>query len=206
MSGYGSGRDSQRSKLYTAEDALLASEYNHSVTLEEAQQLVDKICQSKVLAKKFGKMTIKVVPHRGRGGVAKYETAWGGQRQIALGQFALSKLIVIHEVAHHMAGFQAQHGWKFARTYLDIVRNQMGQDAEKALRYSFREHKVKFNPPRKKRGPVSDEQRAELTARLAAARAAKDEKRAAAEQDMPALPEFNRITRSVGGVPWTSGS
>ena len=69
----------------------------------------------------------------------------------------------------------AWHGWEFCQTYLKVVGNVMGPEARDALKASFKEEKVRFTPPRKKR-ELTEEQKQILRARMAVARAAKNRK------------------------------
>jgi uncharacterized membrane protein len=63
----------------------------------------------------------------------------------------------------------AGHGWQFAETYLLLVRHVMGVDAHDRLKAQFKEHRVRFREPKKRR-ELSEEQRQALRERLYEAR------------------------------------
>ena len=157
-----------------------------AMTIEQCQALVDKVLASKYVQRKYSPQfhSLPVYPtHAGgrasAGGGWHYVRAhddyeWRG-RHIRLGVWARQPIVVLHEIAHHLAGLSHGHDWRFCQVMLDLVRHFMGREAHDALKASFKEHRVRFTEPRK-RGPVSPERRAQLVEQLAAARAAKADK------------------------------
>jgi len=184
-----SQRDSQRSKVYKAERnaGIQQSVYRKTaygsvgnreiqpMTIEECQKMVDKILTSKYVQRKYdssgiirwGK-SIRVVAGKS-GGMARDE--WG-VKTISLGIWGRQEFVVIHEVAHHLAGLHNKHNWRFCQVELDLVRHFMGKEAHDSLKAEFKKLKVKFTAPRKKR-ELTPEQRAILVERMAKAREAK---------------------------------
>jgi predicted SprT family Zn-dependent metalloprotease len=102
---------------------------------------------------------------------------------ITLPLWARNEPVMIHELCHLIVQHDyrckgpkpAWHGWEFCQTYLKVVGNVMGPEARDALKASFKEEKVRFTPPRKKR-ELTEEQKQILRARMAVARAAKNRK------------------------------
>lgn len=175
-------RDSQRSKVYAAEQSVLGwakpkdATYDtgrRNLTVEECQEYVDRITHTKWFEKKYGKgyaITVK----GGRSSAA----SWGGRRgHITVGVPSRMEWVLLHEVAHNVTTTQyghlvAGHAWQFCKNYLDLVHHYLGADAAKALKVAFRERRVRFTMPRERK-PLSEAQAAAQAERLAAARAAR---------------------------------
>lgn len=177
-------RDSQRSKLYAAERAsgLQLHKHQAGMSIEQCQALVDKILGSAYVQRKYGwrKGTIPVHATHG-GGRADYsggyhrdrvtgEVEWRG-RHIRLGVWARQPFIVIHEVAHHLAGYGHGHDWRFAEVTLDLTRHFLGAEAGAQLKAAYKAGRVRFRKPVKR--TITPERREALVIQLAAARAAK---------------------------------
>jgi hypothetical protein len=184
-------RDTQRAKLYRAEHASgLRGEVFPS--LMHVTDYVNRLRTSAWFKRTFGAHYIRVGD--GRGGVNARAV---GRSTIQLPLWARHEFTVLHEIAHLVrpvegwakgtAGLSitrggveylgrpaeethAWHGPQFAHTFLMLVRHKMGTEAERTLKAAFREHGVRYKAPR---APLSDERRAELAARLATLRAAK---------------------------------
>lgn len=167
-------RDTQRSRVYKSERKVL----HFAKPLREVKDIerfIKKQLKRKAITRRYPDATREVLVHDGGG--KRNASAYGGWK-ISIPLWARSDLIVIHELAHivahrHYRGSSiASHGWQFCAIYLDLVRFIMGREAHDALKASFKAHKVRFTQPRT-RAPMSPERKAELAARLAAARAAK---------------------------------
>jgi len=103
---------------------------------------------------------------------------------ITLPLWARNEPVMLHELCHLIVRHDyrprygsgspkpAAHGWEFCHVYLKVVGNVMGPEARELLKASLKEHRVKFNKPRKKRVYTEDELQI-LRARMAVARAAK---------------------------------
>jgi hypothetical protein len=138
-------RDSQRSKLYTAESVL--NNYGGADTfcsIGDAQAWVDNITRRAWYRRRFPSAT-RVTVRAGRKGTA----ATGGYGKIKLPPWAMNKAVALHELAHNAAGPGAKHGWRFAATFRVLARFVFGKEAERALVESFRKHKVRYKQPRK---------------------------------------------------------
>lgn len=168
-------RDSQRSKVYIAERAAglqlpSSTKRDWAMSIEECQQYVNKMLNSAYFKRKYWKhSTLEIRVLEGRNGGRATRQGFG-QSVIFLGVWARQEFVIIHEVAHHVAGLSHGHDWRFCEVELDLVRHFMGKEAHDKLKASFKEHKVKFRQPRPKR-QLTPEQKAVLVERAAKARA-----------------------------------
>lgn len=174
-------RDSQKSKVYAAEWALLDRDRagrERLDTVPEIQAWVDKITASAWWRKRYPRVK-KITVKNGAG--QRRALAFPYRQEISLPKWSRSKGIIIHEITHLVVPVSvASHGWEFCSEYLAIVKHFLGQGDHDALKAAFDKRKVRYRKPRQ-RAPLTDEQKAVLVERLAIARAAK-EQRAAAEQ------------------------
>jgi putative metallohydrolase (TIGR04338 family) len=145
--------DWQRSKAYAAErTAWYGTEADNDTfdSVPEIQAYIDKLMASAWFRRRWPHTRFKVQVKDGR---ARYRTAAAnrGQRWIKLPRWSRKRWLILHELAHictpHETG--GKHGRYWARTYLELVRHEMGEDAHKLLKLCFQRHKVKFNPRRK---------------------------------------------------------
>lgn len=178
-------RDSQRSKLYAAERAsgLQLDKRHCDMSIEQCQALVDKIIGSAYVRRKYGRRVPTSLPvyatHGGgrathSGGYHRDRTTgeveWRGSH-IRLGVWARQPFIVIHEVAHHLAGLSHGHDWRFAEITLDLTRHFLGAEAAAQLRAAYKAGRVRFRKPVTR--TITPERRAALVIQLAAAREAR---------------------------------
>jgi len=169
-------RDTQRSRVYKAEMAIWETHSGERFReVKDIDRYIKKEFARKAITRRYPTATTKVAIHDGGG--RRRACAWGTYK-ISLPIWARFELAVIHEMAHIITHRHygernvAGHGWQFCAVFLDLVRFIMGKETHAELKASFKTHKVRFIEPRK-RAPLSPERRAELAARLAAARAAK---------------------------------
>lgn len=162
--------DTQRSKVYKAELSIrnktgLAKRLE---TIPEIQKYVDAVCKRKRVQDRYRQAVhgIKVNPRRSG------SAACGGYGKISIPPgWARQEFVVLHEVAHCLAGAEAWHEWRFCECFLFLVRQVMGREAHDLLKAAYKKHRVQISEPRPKR-TVSPERRAELAERLAANRPA----------------------------------
>lgn len=187
-------RDNQRSKVYKAERII--EEPGGTMTIGECQALVDKVLASSYVARKFpdriGRLRqygITVVAGKGGGRAWSspanpyrndYSRAIDWERDriadglprstyvITLGTWARQPVVVLHEIAHHLAGCHHSHDHVFANTMLTLVSYFVGADAGATLKASFKEHRVRIRP--KATRTLTPEQKAAAIANLQAAR------------------------------------
>ena len=192
-------RDSQRSKLYAAERAsgLQLLKHEAGMSIEECQRLVDKIVGSAYVQRKYGWRKGRPLPvHATHGGGRAYSGSyhydhWTGEvesrgRHIRLGVWARQPFIVIHEVAHHLAGLGHGHDWRFAEVMLDLTRHFLGAEAGAQLKAAYKAGRVRHRKPVKRM--ITPERRAALVIQLAAAREARAQK-AASPEPLPSPTE-----------------
>lgn len=164
-------RDSQRSKLYTAERFAfeVAREINDKIIfgvdsvacqsikkIEDIQKLVDKITFSKWWAKEFKhNVGVTVTHNSGRTGA----DACHIDMRIRIATNMRMKYVVLHELAHIAANIkhndQCSHDRRFAAAYLKLVRKYLGKEQADALRNEFKNQKVRYRPAvRNKMNPM----------------------------------------------------
>jgi putative metallohydrolase (TIGR04338 family) len=162
-------RDSQRQKLYDAENSLrrmidTAVEIGNPVitvagvtltlppearfaSIESIQTYVDRVRALPFIEATYPRAGIPVSV-RARQGDAKahYENA---RAVIAipdnLGSWAMREVIVLHELAHHLAWGDG-HGSRFAAAFLDLLGTVLGPEVELAQRIIFDQHEVSYRP------------------------------------------------------------
>jgi putative metallohydrolase (TIGR04338 family) len=175
-------RDAQRQRVYNAESASGLHVNEIGWEWEDTVAFGRKILDSKYTQKKWGRKGVPIEFVKGRGGGRYWSPghrwsesyyAWVSHgHEIHLGVWARSKkLVIIHEIAHFLAGAGHGHDWKFCEIELDLVRHFLGKEAYDTLKASFKKNKVRYTKPVKRN--LSPEQRQALSDRMAAVRAAK---------------------------------
>lgn len=186
-------RDGQKSKLYKAERTAL----NLFDKMEFGSAVECEIFVGRVLANQRARAAVFAA---GRP-FAPAKTLWPGRvrvRQmkanarganaspvfgvIGIARTAMTKAVLLHELAHICTPDDVGHGPQYAAVYLALVKSVLGTASYKALKASFKTGKVRFKAKR----TLSPERKAALVATLAAARA----KRAAIKQ--PSTVESDR--------------
>jgi hypothetical protein len=138
-------RDSQRGKVYAAEDLAFPTHNTVDPTLREiaaCQALVTKWCTSGWFIRRWGRRYIKVTHNGGKGG------SRGGNGVLSMSTYHRNPYVLAHELAHCLNSPYHGHGPQYARTYLDLVRFAIGKHAYVALKAAFREKRVKVAPRR----------------------------------------------------------
>lgn len=169
-------RDSQRQKLYNAED-FLRTEGKKMPTVPEIEAYVQDLVSSAWFRKRYPSLAhtgIKVGDGRRRSTAC---ASWL-RRQISMPKWSRVESIVLHEVAHLCTNeihgtLVASHGWQFASILVELVQHQMGKRAADGLKESFRNHRVRYTAPRKRQSTMTPEERQKRSERLSAAREAR---------------------------------
>lgn len=179
-------RDSQRGKLY-------AAERTHSMWVEPTMSWEDAQAYAKECVATFRTKEPErwlKCDMRGRGELQIHDgggrrNAAGGYGKIYLPRWSRTRLVIMHEVAHCLAGVSVHHCWEYADIYLALIKRMAGGKAWLEMVRAFRKGRVQFRDPalRKKR-TLSPERKAKLAIILAAARA----KRAAHKTQIVDLP------------------
>lgn len=168
-------RDSQRSKVYTAESILGRGRV--FANIGEVQRYVDKLVGSDWWRDRgWGRRPITVIE---RAAHARRSVAFYDSRRIEMSTRMLDEATVLHELAH-IVTMENGHGPAFVASFMLLVRKRMGLDAYRTLRVSFRMSRVRMRT-RKKR-VLTEEQKEVLRARVALAREARKKKREEAAQ------------------------
>jgi putative metallohydrolase (TIGR04338 family) len=160
-------RDMQRQKLYDAEE-IAFGQAKETMTLHEAQALVDRVLASKVIRRQYPRAIYRLGVEDGRsrrrGG---YFARWDAS-VIRLPRRTRCKWYVLHEIAHHLSYDRREpaHGWQFAACYLHLVRVYMGKSSEQALKDAFKLKRVRYRKPRSR--TMTDEQRQAARERMLA--------------------------------------
>jgi len=154
-----SRRDSQRSKVYAAEEFArtvfarggTAEFFGAALTLppearfgsvQDVQRYVDRVLE--LPSVQAAPLTVR--PRRGAT-AAHYESR-DGAGVIAVPdtatRWALRELVVLHEIAHHLCPCDPPHGPEFATTMADLAATVMGPEAGYVLRVLYDKHGVKL--------------------------------------------------------------
>jgi putative metallohydrolase (TIGR04338 family) len=164
-------RDSQRGRLYKADDVLkpFATQLPE---IRDVERFVERLFASKRVRKSWPRAVCGwSLPRVNDGRGCRNALAHGGSR-VTIPRWARTSDVVIHELAHvityrELGSMVAGHGWQFCSVYLRLVLLFMGREAHDAFKASMKANRVRFAPPRK-RAPLSPEARAALVARLKA--------------------------------------
>lgn len=149
-------RDSQRSKLYSAENtAFKRSGEPEFKTVEECQAYIDKVLSSVWFKKHWRLRQAKVRPGKGYRKAVWYGYGYDRNKRgdeggiVQLPKWARKRWVILHELSHGLTpNEEASHGWKFARNYLKLVKHFLGQEEEKKLKEAFKNKRVKYSQPR----------------------------------------------------------
>lgn len=166
-------RDSQRGKLYKADD-VLKSFAEPLPTVKDVERFVRKVWALKRVHIAFLKATPPRSEPRVKDGRGT-RIARGGNGHINIPLWARNSAVVLHELAHTITRREygmavPGHGWEYCGVFLKLVLYVMGREAHDTFKSSMKEFRVKFRPPRK-REPLSPERYDRLCAVLADARA-----------------------------------
>lgn len=168
-------RDTQRAKLYRADEALNAFAPKLPEVID-VYRFVGKVWKSERVRSAFPKATLHWGEPRiadGRG----CRNARGGAHRIIIPRWARNAGVVLHELSHTITlrtyghAMVPAHGWEFCDVYLRLTLYMLGREAHDALKAAMKKHGVRFRP--KKKRAMTDEQKAALADRLKAARMAK---------------------------------
>lgn len=152
-------RDYQRSKVYRAENVLINQPYNTRLnSLEEVQDFLKHLTNSCWFKRRWKlQKQIIVVDGRGR------QKASGSSTQLTiwLPLWARTKVVILHELSHVLSGrgvvgvapettcpsyhksYEAGHGREFCKRFLALIKHELGKQAWKDLKESYKSAGVK---------------------------------------------------------------
>lgn len=134
-------RDNQKARVYRAERILQDHKSSMKpMTITECQKFVNRVLARQLIIKNYGKRYIAV--ERGKGGGRASGTYYSG-RVITLGVWARQPVVILHEIAHHLAGLDAEHGPHYTAVMLKLVRAVLGKEAHEKLLGSYAYHRVR---------------------------------------------------------------
>jgi len=135
-------RDSQRSRLYRAENELDRGQ--HFPTIHALRAHVDYITGHEWWRYYFPKITaVAVKDGRGRRRAAAHVSL--DAPAIMMPRWSRSELVTLHELAHIVTPATAPaHGPRFARLYLCLVDAYMGRKAGQDLLRAYAKHRIEY--------------------------------------------------------------
>lgn len=131
-------RDTQQEKLYRAEreSGIRAEPWR---TMSETQAYIDSVTKT-AYWRKLGGVRVQANDGRAHRHACAYDVTL-----ISLPRWSRQPIVILHELAHTIVLLdpkQTDHGRKFAKVFLGLVRRFMGTDAAKQLREAYRKNKV----------------------------------------------------------------
>lgn len=142
--------DYQRDRVYRAEDAsgIKTCQQKTFPSIEACQQYVDSLTTKSYFKRRFGVVMITAIyrPVGHAMGCRINET----KGKIWLPRWAWAEWVILHEMAHAInppaAG--SAHGRRWCKIYLELVKENMGQEWSTRLRETFVKYGVKTQPKR----------------------------------------------------------
>jgi hypothetical protein len=195
----GRPRDTQRSKLYLAQEVLCTPKASLTpMPILACKEYLDNLCGSAWFQRRWGHRSVRVIA--GRSG------AWANTKTgtISLGVWGRQPPVLLHEMAHLLtADNLAWHGPEYAGVYLTLVEHALGEEARWKLSDSFRKHKVRWTLSHV---PKPDDARLKTVRGDIAARAAVVKARQTAKPSRREMAEAAEIIRraarnNVFGAP-----
>lgn len=130
-------RDSQRSRVYAAENSVF--QFGQTIPDDLLQAFLNDILDKRAVRSRFGPRRVSV--ERGRSGARAY-----GSYRITMGVQARNEWLMCHELAHCLTpGMFAAHGPEFCGVYLFLLEIVISKDAADRLKAAFAEGGVKWN-------------------------------------------------------------
>jgi putative metallohydrolase (TIGR04338 family) len=141
-------RDTQRRKLYAAENVIRGTRFE---TVPEIEDYIGKITRS-VWWKKHHRYPLSTITvHDGRG---RRNACATGMTDVKFPKWARCQEIILHELAHLVINSQfgysgaASHGCEFAKVLLLMVKRFMGREDYLTMKARFKEYKVHYTTSR----------------------------------------------------------
>lgn len=164
-----SARDSQRSKVYAAEEFVRtlfdrAAEHGSTTveffgtqltlppearfgSLAAVQRYVDDVLALPAVRREWPKVAPLTVRARRAASAAHYENRNGAGviavPDLATAEWAMRELVVLHEIAHHLCDVQPPHGSEYVTTLCTLAELVMGPEAGHVLRVVYAKEGVR---------------------------------------------------------------
>lgn len=167
--GEGMGRDSMKSKCYKAEDEARKHPAVRQRIFSEVEDMAEycrDVMESEWFQRRwprFHQLRLRYIGNARvcKGGGARFSTyaedRWASTSQIQISDWGMGwssadseggEMIVLHELAHAICPSREHHGRLWARTFLELVRCQMGAFAGEQLELAFRRYRIRIIPLR----------------------------------------------------------
>ena len=125
-------------RIYKAEDMADHRYWGRLRSATAAQRLVDEIVSSRWWKNRSRIREVTLVYYeKGLGNALAF-----GRWIHLYGEDALTTGVLLHEMAHHLAGLHHGHDAVFARAYLELVRKWKSPRHAKRLQREFDAHRV----------------------------------------------------------------
>jgi putative metallohydrolase (TIGR04338 family) len=138
-----SDRDTQRKRVYDAERDMTAWTWTQTIANDDLSTYVATVMNRRAVRARWGARHVSITLKRGG-------KAYGGYGRISLPKGARNEPVILHELAHVLAGeCGGWHGPQFTATYLLLVRTMMGRETYTELRAAYKANRVKVGtlPP-----------------------------------------------------------
>jgi len=148
-------RDSQRQKMYNAENCLkrhCRDEGEHGrvdenaefESIKEIEHYVNKLLKSAWFIRRWGKKENPIIVE------IQGHTAWGNRmrNKMALPKWAWNKVVVLHELSHVLHAYDCGtvHGRYFCRTLLELIDHELSPESRRFLKKRFIATGVRSTP------------------------------------------------------------
>jgi hypothetical protein len=132
-------RDTQRQRVYDAENAAGINPWVQTIPNADLQAWVDSVLDRRAIRSRWGVRQVRVELTHGRGAYAR------GSGLIRASRGARNEYVLLHEIAHTLTSGRgyAAHGPEFCGVLLFLVKTVMGREAHAALLAQMRARKVK---------------------------------------------------------------
>jgi putative metallohydrolase (TIGR04338 family) len=132
-------RDTQRARLYRAEDELPPG--RRLATVDALQAYVDDLAACAWFTARWGIRRFEVRPGHGH----RRATA-DRSGVLQLPRWSRTELVVLHEVAHCLTPESyAAHGPEYAGVFLSLIRRRLSPGTAQALEDAFIRHRVRWS-------------------------------------------------------------
>ena len=128
-------RDTQKSRVYGWErayvrDRLAREFYDAELSFDAAEALMREVWMAERARYGRGRKPVPELLYTGRGGTASFGPNGG---RVRLGTTVRTKWVLLHEIAHHLAGFHEGHGPRFVGVLIGLLNRHMQLDAQELV-------------------------------------------------------------------------